>query len=119
VGEAARMAMVAAMETPGHRIVNLDDAHHHRLAEFVVLHDGRGYLVISRLPTLSSKDTYQLWEVVNRQTISVGLLGRLPQLSTFTVDSHLPFGLGVSVEPAGGSVSPSGPMLGSGAVSSA
>jgi anti-sigma-K factor RskA len=113
-GEAARTATVAAMETSGHHIVNLDDVHHHRLAEFVVLPDGRGYLVTSRLPTLSSKDTYQLWEVVNGQTISVGLLGRLPLLSAFTLDSHPPFGLGVSVEPAGGSVTPSGPMLVSG-----
>jgi anti-sigma-K factor RskA len=112
--EAARTATVAAMETRGHHILNLDDAHHHRLAEFVVLPDGRGYLVTSRLPTLPSRDTYQLWEVVNGQTISVGVLGRMPHLSTFTLDSNPPFGLGVSVEPAGGSVRPSGPMLVSG-----
>jgi anti-sigma-K factor RskA len=118
VSEAASTAVVAAREAPGHRIVTLDDAHHHQLAEFVVLHSGRGYLVSSRLPLLPTKDTYQLWGVVNGQTISVGLLGRQPHLSTFTiVGAHPPFGLGVTIEPAGGSARPSGPMLASGAVS--
>jgi anti-sigma-K factor RskA len=118
VSEAARNAVVAAMKTTGHRIVNLDDAQQHRLAEFVVLRNGRGYLVSSHLPSLSSKNSYQLWGVVNGQTISVGLLGRVPHLSTFTlVDAHPPFGLGLTVEPPGGSVRPSGPMLASGTVS--
>jgi anti-sigma-K factor RskA len=118
VSEAASTAVVAAREAPGHQIVTLDDAHHHRLAEFVVLKSGRGYLVKSRLPELPAKDTYQLWGVANGQTISVGLLGRQPHLSTFTiVGAHPPFGLGVTIEPAGGSARPSGPMLASGAVS--
>jgi hypothetical protein len=117
VRETAHTEVVAALETPGHRVVNLDTAADRRLAQFVVLRNGRGYLVTSNLPPLSAKETYQLWGVVNGQTISLGLLGRSPHLATFTLaGSSRPFGLGVTVEQAGGSVSPSGFMLASGTV---
>ena len=41
----------------------------------MVLPDGRGYLVQSDLPSLSAKETYQLWGVVGGQPISIGILG--------------------------------------------
>src|SRR6202035_4691310 len=76
------------------------------------LPDGRGYLVKSDLPSLSAKETYQLWGVVGGQPISIGILGRNPGQVTFTfAGSPSPSQLGINVEPAGGSVGPSSPML--------
>jgi len=117
IGETAHTAVVAALETPGHKLVTLRDASHRELAQFVVLPDGRGYLVSSLLPTLASKQTYQLWGVVSGQPISLGLLGRSPKQVTFTLaGSPRPSQLGINVEPAGGSVVPSAAMLVEGTV---
>jgi anti-sigma-K factor RskA len=110
-------AVVAALETPGHRVVDLDNSAHRRLAQFVVA-DGHGYLVSSSLATLKDGETYQLWGIVGNQPISLGLLGRSPNQSTFTLvdDPNTTEQLGVTVEPAGGSVVPTTPMLESGSV---
>ncbi len=117
IGETAHTEVLAALETPGHKVVNLKNASGHRLVEFVVLPSGQGYLVDSHLPALSSKETYQLWGVVDGQTISLGLLGRSPQLVAFTLaGSPKESRLGITVEPAGGSLVPSGAMLASGTV---
>jgi anti-sigma-K factor RskA len=108
-------AVAAALDTPGHKVVNLEDAGHRRLAEFVVVPDGRGYLVKSTLPTLSPTETYQLWTVNGKHSISLGLLGRSPHQATFTsAGARSPTTLAITVEPAGGSVYPSGPMLATG-----
>jgi Anti-sigma-K factor rskA/Putative zinc-finger len=117
IGETAHTAVLAALETPGHKVVNLKSASGHRVAEFVVLPSGQGYLVDSHLPALSSKETYQLWGVVDGQTISLGLLGRSPHLVTFTLaGSPKESRLGITAEPASGSLVPSGAMLASGTV---
>jgi anti-sigma-K factor RskA len=117
IGETAHTAVLAALETPGHKVVNLKNTSGHKVAEFVVLPRGQGYLVDSHLPALSSKETYQLWGVVDGQTISLGLLGRAPHLVTFTLaGSPKASRLGVTVEPSGGSVVPSESMLASGTV---
>ena len=115
--QGARAAVVAALHTPGHKIVKVESPSHLQLAEFVVVPDGRGYLVKSSLPKLSSGQTYQLWGVTDRQSISLGLLGRSPSQVTFTsAGSQVPQTLAITVEPAGGSVTPTGSMLGTGAV---
>jgi anti-sigma-K factor RskA len=108
-------AIVTALEAPGHRVVNLDDAAHRRLAQFVVV-DGRGYLVSSFLPSLKDGETYQLWGIIGDQPISLGLLGRSPSQSTFTLVGAPSSSeqLGLTVEPTGGSVVPTAPMLESG-----
>jgi hypothetical protein len=117
LGETAHTAVLAALETPGHKVVNLKTASGRQAAEFVVLPSGQGYLVDSRLPEVSSKETYQLWGVVDGQTISLGLLGRSPDLVTFTLaGSPKESRLGITAEPAGGSVVPGGAMLASGPV---
>jgi anti-sigma-K factor RskA len=117
IGETAHTAVLAALETPGHKVVNLKNGSGHQVAEFVVLPSGQGYLVDSRLSTLSPTQTYQLWGVVDGQTISLGLLGRSPHLDTFTLaGTPKASRLGVTVEPAGGSVLPSGAMLATGTV---
>jgi len=112
LGEISHSTVVAALDTPGHRLISLTNARHGGSAQFVVLPDGRGYLVKSDLPSLSAKETYQLWGVVSGQPISIGILGRNPGQVTFTfAGSPSPSQLGINVEPAGGSVVPSSPML--------
>jgi anti-sigma-K factor RskA len=117
VGTSAHTAVVAALDTPGRKVVNVVTPGHRQLAEFVVVPDGRGYLVKSNLPALPSDKTYQLWGVFDRRPISLGLLGQSPQQATFTsAGSGGPTALALTVEPAGGSVAPTGSMLGTGTV---
>jgi anti-sigma-K factor RskA len=120
IGASAPTAVEAALETPGHQVVNLAGANHHQVAQFVVVPDGRGYLVSSGLPGLSSAHTYQLWAVVGNQPISLGLLGTSPDQATFTLDTMngtpKPTELGITVEPSGGSVVPSSAMVASGPI---
>ena len=108
-------AVATALRTPGHHVVTVLDSARHRVAEFVVVPGGRGYLVKSNLPTLSSKQTYQLWTVNGTRSISLGLLGRSPDQATFTsAGAKTPTTLAITVEPAGGSVFPTAPMLATG-----
>ena len=108
-------SVVAALEAPGHALLSLRGANHQQLAQFVVLPSGRGYLVSSSLPKLTADHTYQLWGIVGGQAISLGLLGPAPSQAAFTLDgSAVPSRLGVTIEPAGGSVVPTSVMLASG-----
>ena len=112
IDETARTEVVAALETAGHKTVALIDAHHRDVMQFVVRPNGRGYLVTSRLPALSSGETYQLWGIIHGKTISLGLLGRTPHLAVFTAAGSLrPHALGVSIEAGSGARQPSGSML--------
>ena len=110
-------AAAAALQAPGHKVVDVESASHVVLAKFVVLPRGQGYLVQSNLPALPSAQTYQLWGVFNGRAISLGLLGQAPRASGFTfAGSQKPSKLGITVEPAGGSVLPTGSMLAAGTV---
>ncbi len=102
----ARQGVVAqALATPGHRVVILT-AGASRVAEFVLVPGGRGYLVSSSMPALGSGRTYQLWAIVDGSPISLGLLGPSPRSVAFTLaDAHATV-LAVTVEPVGGSVRP-------------
>jgi anti-sigma-K factor RskA len=113
---AAPAAVAAALETPGHTVVNLDNAKQKQVAQFVLVRNGRGYLVSSELPVLAKKHTYQLWGIVGGQPISLGLLGRSPYLATFTMAGTTPAKLSITVEPAGGSVVPDNPIVATGTV---
>ncbi|MFI5034737.1 MAG: anti-sigma factor domain-containing protein [Acidimicrobiales bacterium] len=107
----------AALHAPGHRLVDLSNASSRELAEFVVVPDGRGYLVNSHLATLPSRETYQLWGIVNGRAISLGLMGSSPRHVTFTMSGSSKFAtLAVTVEPAGGSVTPTQPIVAAGPV---
>ncbi len=117
VGTSAHAAVLAALDTPGHKVVHLESPSRHQLAEFVVVPDGRGYLVKSKLPVLPFGETYQLWGVSDRHTISLGILGQSPHQATFTsAGSRTPLTLAITVEPAGGSVTPTGAMLVTGTI---
>ena len=104
--------------SPGHKIVNLESTSHAKLAQFVIVPGGRGYLVSSSLPGLSSGKTYQLWGLIGNQPISLGLMGTSPNQSTFTMAGNQnPERLSITVEPSGGSVVPTGPIVASGMAS--
>jgi hypothetical protein len=114
---ASRSAVQRALATPGHQVVNLTSATDQRLAEFVMLPDGTGYLVKSTMPTLSSNDTYQLWAIVKGSPVSIGVMGPSPGRVTFTMNSVPgPSELAVTVQRAGGSLTPAKSFVASGPV---
>jgi anti-sigma factor RsiW len=107
----------AALQSPGHQVIDLDSSTHRQLAQFVVVPDGRGFLVSSHLPKLHSGSTYQLWGIVGNQAISLGLLGAAPNEATFTMAGSVqPMQLSITAEPAGGSVVPTTSILATGTV---
>jgi anti-sigma-K factor RskA len=117
IGQGAPSAAAAALQAPGHTVVNVESPGHDRLAQFVIVPTGQGYLVHSRLPGLSSGDTYQLWGVTGGKAISLGLLGRSPHQATFTLAGpRRGTTLAITAEPAGGSVAPSSPIVASGPI---
>lgn len=107
----------AALETPGHVNVTLNDAHSVGVAKFVMV-GGHGYLVSSQMSTLPAGKTYQLWGIIGGTPISIGLMGPSPTTVSFSVEgSKRPTQLAVTIEPAGGSVTPTTPIVASGTVS--
>lgn len=116
LGVADRGAVVAALVTPGHINVTLDSALHTPVAKIVLL-NGHGYVVSSKMAQLSSAQTYQLWGVIAGKPISIGLMGSKPTNVEFSVASALqPSKLAVTIEPAGGSQTPTTPVIASGTV---
>ncbi len=104
-----------ALATPDHRMVTLRTPTQETVGKFVMLPDGRGYLVSSALPTLGTGRTYQLWGIVGGKAISLGLLGAAPHQAAFTLaGAWRAWSLGLTAEPAGGSVTPTLPVLASG-----
>jgi len=109
--------VAAALQTPGHRLIALDTAAHVQLARFVVVPDGRGYLVSSKLPRLRADQTYQLWGIVDSRAVSLGLLGGAPNQAVFTMaGANRPSRLSITAEPSGGSITPTGPIVATGTV---
>jgi len=106
-GQNAQAVINQALNSPGHRLVSLKSPTGERLAEFVVVSDGRGYMVHSAMPALPDSETYQLWGVISGKPISLGLLGSHPSQAGFTVAGNPgPSELAVTIEPAGGVASP-------------
>lgn len=113
----AHNGVTSALATPGHKVVTLSDVHHGVLASFVLLPDGRGYLIHSNMPALPSNETYQLWGIVNGSPVSIGVMGSSPRAVAFTLaTSPGPSKLGVTIEPAGGSLTPAPSMIATGEV---
>ena len=114
---ASHSVVDAALETPGHVNVTLNDAHSVGVAKFVLV-NGHGYLVSSQMSALAAGQTYQLWGIINGKPISIGLMGASPSTVYFSVEgSRRPTELAVTIEPAGGSVVPTAPIVASGSVS--
>ena len=114
---ANRTDVQRALATPGYRVVNLASTGNQRVAQFVMLPSGTGYLVSTSLPKLRSNETYQLWGIVAGSAVSVGVMGRAPHDVTFTMaSSPSPTALSVTVEPSGGSLLPSNTLVATGTV---
>ncbi len=110
-------AVHAALATPGHQVVTLDSSSGAALARFVIVPDGRGFLLSSHLPVLSGDRTYQLWGIFGTRPISLGLLGPSPRQATFTMASSAAANaLSITAEPSGGAVAPSTPIVATGTV---
>ncbi|MGH3733995.1 MAG: anti-sigma factor domain-containing protein [Acidimicrobiales bacterium] len=109
--------VASALATPGHQVVTLSDTSHRVLASFVLLPDGRGYLVHSDMATLPSSETYQLWGIVDGSPVSIGVMGATPRAVAFTLaSSPRPTSLAITVESAGGSLTPAKSLVASGEV---
>jgi anti-sigma factor RsiW len=102
----------AALIDPAARDYTLTAVGGHPVGQLIVLPSGSGYLVGSRLAPLDSNLTYQLWTKVAGRAVSVGLLGSRPATVAFTVDpsAHTTVYM-VTVEPAGGAVAPTTPVV--------
>lgn len=98
-------AAAAAAVTPGARTVRLRSEDGTRAADAVVLPDGHGYLVQAELPSLGTDQTYQLWGILGARTISLGLLGATPAISSFNAAGPLT-ALAITAEDARGAVAP-------------
>jgi len=110
-------SVAEALQTPGHRIVNLETDFHMQVAQFVLVPDGRGFLVASRLPALPGNHTYQLWAIVGTRPISLGLLGQAPGPASFTMSgANSASQLAITEEPTGGSIAPTLPIIASATV---
>ena len=114
---ASRNVVDAALVTPGHVNITLNDAHSVNVAKFVLV-NGQGYLVSSQMSPLPVDKTYQLWGIIDHTPISIGLMGNSPHEVSFSVEgARLPTALAVTIEPAGGSVAPTSPIVASGTIS--
>ncbi|HUY43816.1 MAG TPA: anti-sigma factor [Acidimicrobiales bacterium] len=108
LSNAGQVAIASAFETPGHYEVKLTSPMSRNVAQFVMLPSGQGYLLKSSLPRLASAKTYQLWGIVKGQPVSLGVMGRDPHQVSFTMAGPVqPSVLAVTVEPVGGSPTPS------------
>lgn len=116
-GPAVSQSVLDAALAGPHQVAHLRSPSGVRLAEVVLVPDGRGYLVSSALARLRTTQTYQLWGSIGGRAISLGLLGSHPGEAVFTVAGSLgPTELLVTVEPAGGVVSPDASPVAAGRV---
>jgi anti-sigma-K factor RskA len=69
-------------------------------------------MISSGMPGLASNETYQLWGRKGGTMISISLLGNHPTDVALTIDPTAGFGeFAVTVEPAGGVVTPTTPPV--------
>jgi anti-sigma-K factor RskA len=114
---ADRTAVQKALATPGHQLVDLSNSAQQPIAKIVMLPNGNGYLVSSHMPKLASNQTYQLWGIVKGSPVSIGVMGDAPGHVTFTMASTpAPSELAVTVQNAGGSLTPSTTFVATGTV---
>ncbi|MGH9208434.1 MAG: anti-sigma factor domain-containing protein [Acidimicrobiales bacterium] len=104
--------VAAAVADPNAQRASLRSATGQEAADAVVLPNGRGFLVGSRLRPLPSSETYQLWAVTGKRQISLGLLGNQPGEAAFSVASGTEVSLlAITAEQAGGVVSSNRPAV--------
>lgn len=106
---------LAGVSIDGPTVAVLADAHGADVARVVTNDDG-DVLVLEKLPPLVSERSYQLWSVDGPRPVSLGLVG---DGRDEAVPLSLPAStskLAISDEPAGGSATPTGPIVASGAI---
>lgn len=81
--EALMRAAEAASANPTAQRIALRSSDEQLVADVVVLPDGTGYLVRHNLPALPPDRTYQLWALADGLKISLGVLGRTPNVAAF------------------------------------
>lgn len=82
------------------------------VGDLVILPTGAAFLVEGSLPALPGGRTYQLWGITGGQAVSLGLLGRNPQVVAFNLGVASPVSsFAVTAEPAGGVVVSTGPPV--------
>ncbi|MGH9229010.1 MAG: anti-sigma factor [Acidimicrobiales bacterium] len=82
----------------------------------VVSNDDGDLLMLEKLPPLAAQHTYQLWSVGGPRPVSLGLLGDGHDEAVPVTLPAETAKLAISEEPAGGSTTPTGPIVASGAV---
>lgn len=113
--DALERAYEAAAGTPGSEVVEVRSADGRIDARAVVTEDGLGYLRASTLPPLAEGRTYQLWGDAGEQRVSLGPLGRDPEVVPFEVASQF-VGLAITEEEAPGVIISQQPILAYGAL---
>jgi anti-sigma-K factor RskA len=106
---------LAGVSIDGPTVAVLADAHGAGVARVVANDDG-DVLVLEKLPPLSAQRDYQLWSVDGTRPVSLGVLG---DGHDEAVPLSLPPAtakLAISEEPAGGSITPTGPIVASGTI---
>jgi anti-sigma-K factor RskA len=107
----------SALANPHHQVVRMRSTNGTQLAEFLVVPGGHGYLTASTMPALPSDETYQLWGEIDGRPISLGLLGSHVQSAAFIDGGSMPSKLMITVEPAGGVVTPDRTPVATGEIS--
>lgn len=116
------VAVESALATPGRRTVLLRSSGGAQLVELVIRPDGAGFVVSTSVPELPGDETYQLWAYIADQPISLGLLGQQVRAGDpFSVGPGASTGFGattvvITVEPAGGVVTPDRSPIATGTV---
>lgn len=105
---------VAAVLLGEHRTITLASAHSVGVAKIVVAPNGQAHWVSSTLESVGVGHTYQLWTLSRGRVVSIGLLGSNPHLySAFRIQKSMSQVM-VTIEPSGGSATPTTPVVLSG-----
>lgn len=90
-------AATAALVNPAAHKAHLVSVTGSVTVDAVVLPDGRGYIVRDSLPGLDASRTYQLWSLEKAGPVSLGVLGRSPDVVSFRA-GHLPTEMAITAE---------------------
>lgn len=103
--------VASVLLNPSHKTVELTSAVHASWrATVIYLPDGDGYLVNPSMPTVSSRQTFQLWALSSGKVVSLGVLGSHPSGAPLRVEPTMTV-LMITAEPLGGTPVPTTPVL--------
>jgi hypothetical protein len=106
-GQQLERAVASAQSNPSAQKVSLtaSGSFGPQLDEIVILPNGESYLTQNKLPSLSEKQTYQLWGLVHGDLVSLGILGNHPSTVPFQLNPSVHVDeFAITVEAAGGVV---------------